>query len=65
MHAAHMPCSRMQAPAHSRLLLACSLNVPADKQFYPDLVEKGAQLLKIDVTPEGLKLDQVGARVFC
>jgi selenium-binding protein 1 len=41
-----------------RLYVTTSLFSPWDKQFYPELAEKGAQLLKIDVTPEGLKLDQ-------
>lgn len=63
-----------------RCLLPCSLgcllawlppythflfSLPADKQFYPELVEKGAQLLKVDVTPEGLKLDQVHWYMAC
>jgi selenium-binding protein 1 len=43
-----------------RLYVTTSLFSPWDKQFYPDMVEKGAMLLQIDVDTEngGLTLNE-------
>ncbi|PSC69022.1 Selenium-binding 1 [Micractinium conductrix] len=41
-----------------RLYVTTSLFSPWDKQFYPELLEKGAQLLLVDVTEDGLQLNQ-------
>lgn len=42
-----------------RLYVTNSLYAPYDKQFYPELLEKGAHLLRLDVGPDGsLTLDE-------
>lgn len=43
-----------------RLFVTTSLFSPWDKQFYPDLIQKGAQLLQLDVNTEsgGLKVNE-------
>uniref|UniRef100_V5I9B5 Selenium-binding protein 1 n=1 Tax=Anoplophora glabripennis TaxID=217634 RepID=V5I9B5_ANOGL len=43
-----------------RLYLSNSLFSPWDKQFYPEMVEKGGSILKVDIDTEngGMKLDE-------
>jgi 56kDa selenium binding protein (SBP56) len=40
----------------------CSLFSPWDRQFYPDMLKQGSQLLRINVDTEngGLAIDDVG-----
>lgn len=41
-----------------RLYVSTSIMTPWDKQFYTQLAQKGGVMLQLDVTPEGLKLNE-------
>jgi len=49
------PGRRLQGGAH--VVAQHNPNYPPEMQFYPDMVAKGSQLLQIDVTEDGLRLN--------
>lgn len=48
-------------PVSPASIVHCSLFSPWDRQFYPDMLKQGSQLLRINVDTEhgGLSIDEV------
>ena len=53
--------SRVKVSASPPSAVHCSLFSPWDRQFYPDMLKQGSQLLRINVDTEhgGLSIDEV------